>query len=60
MEKYNLELTQAQFLAVIDMADTIEAMIGTDLEFTKEQTKNLRLFDRMMERNNYRRKKKLT
>ena len=52
-KKIKLHLTEAQFLAVIDLADTIEAMIGTDEDFAKEQNKNLLLFDRMLKANGY-------
>ena len=58
MKKIKLELTEAQFLAVIDMADTLSAMLGCDKDFTDEQTKNLRLFDRMLAKNGYKRKYK--
>lgn len=52
-KKIKLELTEAQFLAVVDMADTIEASIGTGDEFAKEQNKNLLLFNRMLKANGY-------
>lgn len=56
-KKHKLELTDAQFLAVIDMADTIEGLIGTGEDFAKEQNKNLLLFRRMLKANGYRRNK---
>lgn len=55
-KKIKLELTEAQFSAIIDMANTVEAEIGTGEEFGKEQNKNLRLFDRALKANGYRRK----
>ena len=55
-KKIVLELTEAQFFAIIDMADTISAMSGVDSDFTKESEKNVRLFDRMMKNNGYKRK----
>ena len=55
-KKHKLELTEAQFLAIMDMANTIEAEIGTGDEFAKEQNKNLLLFDRMLKNNGYSRK----
>ena len=54
-KKIKLELTEAQFLAVIDLANTIEALIGSGGDFAKEQNKNLLLFDRMMKANKYKR-----
>ena len=59
MKKIKLELTKAQFLAMLDMADTIQAMMGCsddEESFDKEQAKNLRLFDRMLNVNGYERK----
>ena len=52
-KKIKLELTEAQFLAVIDIADTIDALIGTGDDFAKEQNKNLLLFNRMLKANGY-------
>lgn len=57
MAKYiTLKLTEAQFIALIDMADTLKAEIGTGHEFGVEQNKNIRLIDRMLNRNGYKRK----
>lgn len=56
--KIQLELTKAQFLAIIDMADTVSAMIGSGEYFAKEQNKNLLLFDRALKKNGYKRKHK--
>lgn len=50
-----IEFTEAQFDAVVDMVDTISAMIGTGEEFAIEQNKNIRLFDRAMKKNGYKR-----
>ena len=55
-KKIKLELTEAQFYAMIDLADTISAMRGVGAEFTEEANKNLRLFDRMLKKNGYKRK----
>jgi hypothetical protein len=52
-KKIILELTEAQFLAMIDLADTISAQRGCDLDFTDESDKNLRLFDRMLKKKGY-------
>lgn len=55
-KKIVLELTKPQFEAMIDMADTMSAMRGCGLEFTKEADRNLKLFDRMLKVNGYKRK----
>lgn len=55
-KKIKLELTEAQFLAMIDIADTISAMRGEGGDFTIEASRNLRLFDRMLKNNGYKRK----
>ena len=55
-KKIKLELTEAQFLAMIDLADTISALRGGDIDFTDEANKNLRLFDRMLKKNGYKRR----
>ena len=52
-KKYKLELTEAQFLAVLDMANTLSAMTGEGGDFTKEVDKNLLLFNRMLKKNGY-------
>tara|TARA_R110002167_G_scaffold81296_5_gene222700 strand:- start:1472 stop:1648 length:177 start_codon:yes stop_codon:yes gene_type:complete len=56
-KKYKLELTESQFLAMIDLADTIEGMIGEGGDFSKEASRNLLFFDRMLETNGYKRGK---
>ncbi len=53
--KIKLELTEAEFRAVIDLADTISAMIGVGSDFDIEGNKNIKAFDRMMKRNGYKR-----
>ena len=55
-KKITLELTEAQFSAMIDLADTISAQRGCGSDFTDEANKNLRLFDRMLKKNGYKRK----
>ena len=52
-KKYKLELTEAQFLAVLDMAHTIEGTLGGAEEYDKEQSKNLLLFNRMLKKNGF-------
>lgn len=49
-------MTEAQFLAMVDLADTISGQRGSDEDFTKEADKNLRLFDRMLKNNGYKRR----
>ena len=53
-----LELTEAQFCAMVDLADTISAMCGEGGDFSKEAEKNVRLFDRMLKKNGYKRHRK--
>ena len=55
-KKIKLELTEPQFYAIIDLADTISSMRGEGGDFTKEADKNLLLFDRMLKNNGYKRK----
>ena len=53
--KIKLELTYPQFTAMVDMVDTISALSGSGSDFTDEATKNIRLFDRMLKNNGYKR-----
>ena len=50
-----LELTEPQFNATLDMVDTISAMLGEGSDFTDVNNKNVRLFDRMLKKNGYKR-----
>lgn len=55
-KKIKLEMTEAQFNAIISMTDTTSALIGGgDEEFDKECTKNVKLVDKMLKRNGYKR-----
>ena len=54
-KKIKLELTESQFHSLIDVIDTVSAMVGFDLDFSEEQTKNVRLLDRMLLNNGYKR-----
>ena len=54
--KHVLNMTTVQFLAMIDLANTIEAIMGTGDYFDKEQKRNLLFFDRMLKSNGYKRK----
>lgn len=55
-KKIKLEMTEPQFSAMCDMVDTISAMLGEGSNFTIEQSKNIKLFDRMLKKNGYKRK----
>lgn len=54
--KIKLELTEPQLKSLIDVIDTISALIGTGEEFSKEQNKNVMLLDRMLKNNGFKRK----
>jgi hypothetical protein len=64
-KKYNLEITAREMEALLDMVSTIESEIGGSAEanetaegvgsFDVIQTKNLRIFDKMLKRNGYKR-----
>lgn len=54
--KIKLELTEAQFNSMIDVIDTISAMIGCGADFAIAQNKNVRLLDRMLKQNGFKRK----
>ena len=43
---------------MVDLADTISAMCGEGGDFSKEAEKNVRLFDRMLKKNGYKRHRK--
>lgn len=46
-----LEVTKQQLSAMIDLRDTISAMMGTGQDFDDEAKRNIRLFDRMLKKN---------
>jgi hypothetical protein len=50
-----LEVTEHEFTAMVDIANTISAMKGCGGEFADEADRNLKAFDRMMKRNGYKR-----
>jgi hypothetical protein len=54
-KKIKLELTEPQFICLIDVIDTVSALGGTGREFTIEQNKNVLLLDRMLKKNGYKR-----
>ena len=56
-KKIKLEITEAQLLAIVDITDTLKSMVGTyDEDFNKEALKQIRLIDRMLKNNGYKRK----
>jgi len=65
-KKIKLELTEAQFYSLIDVIDTISAQIGCSTgefeivdtfdTFDSVSTKNVKLLDRMLKKNGYKRK----
>ena len=55
--KIVLTMTEHEFCRIVDLADTISAMIGVGSDFDEEARKNVKAFDRMLKRNGYRRTK---
>ncbi|EKT4508372.1 hypothetical protein AAIP42_000031 [Flavobacterium psychrophilum] len=56
-KKIKLELTEPQFTALIDVVDTLSAMLGTgDADFDLIGAKQIRAIDRMLLKNGYKRK----
>lgn len=49
-KEYKLKMTEKQFEAMINLADTISGMRGEGGDFSKEADRNLRLFDRMLKK----------
>jgi hypothetical protein len=52
-KKIILKLTVSQMSAMINMADSISAMIGNGTEQDYEWSKNIKLFDKMLNTNGY-------
>jgi len=52
-KKIKLELTEAQFVCLIDAIDTLSSTIGGGEEYDIEQNKNVRSLDRMLKKNGY-------
>ena len=48
-------ITDEQLSAITDMANTIEAMIGSSEDFDTKQKENVRLFEEMMSDNGWER-----
>lgn len=54
-KKIKLEITEAQLLAIINMADDMSAMIGGG-DNDSDWIKNIKLVDKMLNKNGYKRK----
>jgi hypothetical protein len=51
-----LEITEAQLIAIINTVDTLSGMRGCmDEDFNKEADKDIRLIDRFLKKNGYKR-----
>jgi len=54
--KIKIEFTEAQFLALIDVTNTISSSLGVGEDsYDKEQKKNVRLIDRALNNSGYKR-----
>ena len=63
--KIKLELSVSEMAAIVDMIDSLEAMVGCSgkddenmdgsLSFDKETHRTIKIFDRMFKRNGYKR-----
>ena len=53
-KKHKLELTEQQLLAVLNITSTIEGMLGVGSDFD-EHKKDVKLIDRMLLKNGYKR-----
>ena len=56
--KIVLTMTEYQFSALVDLADTISAMRGCSGDFSDEADRNIKAFDRMLKSNGYKRFRK--
>lgn len=54
-KKIKLEITQAQLLAIVEMADELSAMLGIGEDEDKIRKKRLMLIDRMLNKHGYKR-----
>lgn len=51
-----VEITEAQLLAIVEMADTLSSMVGSmDMDFNTEVKKQVRLTDAFLKKNGYKR-----
>lgn len=53
MKYIKLQFIEAQFEALIDITETIKAMIGVGCDFDTISSKNVRLIYRMLKKNGY-------
>lgn len=56
--KIKLEITDRQLNAIMNITDTISAMIGVGSEFDDEMTQDIRHIDQMLHKNGLKRKYK--
>jgi len=56
--KIVLTMTEHQFGALVELADTISAMRGCGSDFDDEADRNVKAFDRMLKSNGYKRLRK--
>lgn len=54
-KKIKLEITEAQLNAIIEIVDESSAMIGVGEDEDKLRIKRIKLFDRMLKNNGYKR-----
>jgi hypothetical protein len=54
-KKIKLELTEAQFIAIINVTDDMSVMIGGGADDDTIWIKNIKLIDRMLKNNGYKR-----
>ena len=54
-KKIKLEITEAQLIAIIEIVDESSAMIGVGEDEDKLRIKRIKLFDRMLKNNGYKR-----
>ena len=54
-KKIKLEITEAQLIAIIEIVDESSAMIGVGEDEDNLRIKRIKLFDRMLKNNGYKR-----
>lgn len=54
-KKIKLEITEAQLIAIIEIVDESSAMLGVGEDEDKLRKKRIKLFDRMLKNNGYKR-----
>lgn len=53
--KPNVHITNAQLIAIMEMCDTISGMIGVGSDFDTEGIRQVRMVDRFLKKNGYKR-----